>query len=223
MERSVLCSPSTGGHLQCIGTASQTSTSVAIRSLRDGSTVQDNCPRNKCIHRKHLRSAEPIRIALLYVLDLRSICAATGSHERSTRYGQLTTASSCMRSATPGHRLNPPQKAAHPIQAAAGVRYSTPEGPDTHGAACTGLHPRAAKSFEAPTSHPLLQAFRDNHRISLEDPAFAAQLWERCGLRDVCSSLSYNGRAACGLNPNLRLYRHAAPPCLPPRSHPTFS
>lgn len=67
----------------------------------------------------------------------------------------------------------------------------------------------------------LLQAFRDNHRISLEDPDFAQQLWERCGLRDVCSRLAYEGRTACGLNPNLRFYRYApyttvVSPPLPP-------
>eukprot|EP00892_Ulva_mutabilis_P004655 jgi/Ulvmu1/2561/UM014_0012.1 len=53
------------------------------------------------------------------------------------------------------------------------------------------------------------EAFRDNHRIALVDTDFAEQLWDRCGLKDVCCSLTYQGRSACGLNPNLRFYRYA--------------
>lgn len=54
----------------------------------------------------------------------------------------------------------------------------------------------------------LLQAFRDNHRIAVEDAQFASQLWQKCGLTDVAEGLSFEGCAAVGLNPNLRIYRY---------------
>lgn len=57
-------------------------------------------------------------------------------------------------------------------------------------------------------SETLLQAFRDNHRIAVEDAQFAAQLWQKCGLSDVAEELSFEGCAAVGLNPNLRVYRY---------------
>jgi hypothetical protein len=53
-----------------------------------------------------------------------------------------------------------------------------------------------------------LQAYRDNHRISIENPAFAEVLWTRTGLYQVCEKLQYKGLRAVGLNPNIRFYRY---------------
>lgn len=53
------------------------------------------------------------------------------------------------------------------------------------------------------------EAFRDNHRIAVEDSQFALQLWEKCGLSCVAEGLSFEGCTAVGLNPNLRVYRYS--------------
>jgi hypothetical protein len=55
---------------------------------------------------------------------------------------------------------------------------------------------------------PRLQAFRDNHRVSLESPELAAQLWDATGLHKACSGLVLeDGSRPVGLNPNIRFYR----------------
>jgi 2OG-Fe(II) oxygenase superfamily len=55
-----------------------------------------------------------------------------------------------------------------------------------------------------------MQAHRDNHRIAIEDSAFAGALWYRTGLCHLCASLEYHGRSSVGLNANLRIYRYNA-------------
>lgn len=51
------------------------------------------------------------------------------------------------------------------------------------------------------------QAVRDNGRISLEDKDYADHLWQALGLRTIFRQINVDGRHACGLNPNLRIYR----------------
>jgi hypothetical protein len=50
------------------------------------------------------------------------------------------------------------------------------------------------------------EAYRDNWRFSVEDPAYADQLW-RAGLDRVCANLEGGGKPV-GLNSNIRLYRY---------------
>ena len=54
------------------------------------------------------------------------------------------------------------------------------------------------------------QAFRDNHRIAVEDEALAEQLWDKGGLCHICADLRYNGNPPVGLNSNIRFYRYSA-------------
>jgi hypothetical protein len=58
-----------------------------------------------------------------------------------------------------------------------------------------------------------MQAYRDNHRIALVDAPFVERLWEKCGLKLVAEGLTFHGRRAAGLNPNLRIYRYASATC----------
>ncbi|CAA7391822.1 unnamed protein product [Spirodela intermedia] len=51
------------------------------------------------------------------------------------------------------------------------------------------------------------EAYRDNDRISLNDPELAKCIWES-GLDKVFSSIKLQGRSAVGLNPNIRFYRY---------------
>ncbi len=52
------------------------------------------------------------------------------------------------------------------------------------------------------------QAFRDNHRVSLDSPELAAQLWGATGLQRACSGLVLrDGSRPVALNPNIRFYR----------------
>ncbi|KAM7266365.1 hypothetical protein ACFE04_004262 [Oxalis oulophora] len=51
------------------------------------------------------------------------------------------------------------------------------------------------------------EAFRDNDRIAVDDPALAQSLWDS-GLSSLFDDISIRGRVAVGLNPNIRLYRY---------------
>lgn len=51
------------------------------------------------------------------------------------------------------------------------------------------------------------EAFRDNDRICVEDPVLAETLWQS-GLKKLFSDIKVRGKAAVGLNPNIRLYRY---------------
>lgn len=51
------------------------------------------------------------------------------------------------------------------------------------------------------------EAFRDNDRISVDDPALAETLWQS-GLKKLFSDIKVRGKVAVGLNPNIRLYRY---------------
>ena len=55
-----------------------------------------------------------------------------------------------------------------------------------------------------------LQAVRDNGRIATTDVAYAEHLWQALGLQPALAGLTVDGMHACGLNPNIRLYRSAA-------------
>ncbi|CAI5497686.1 unnamed protein product [Closterium sp. Naga37s-1] len=50
------------------------------------------------------------------------------------------------------------------------------------------------------------EAYRDNHRISVEDNELAAHLWDR--LAPVLQPLQAGNRKAVRLNPNMRVYRY---------------
>ncbi|CAI5521390.1 unnamed protein product [Closterium sp. Naga37s-1] len=51
------------------------------------------------------------------------------------------------------------------------------------------------------------EAYRDNHRISVEDNELAAHLWDR--LAPVLQPLQAGNRKAVRLNPNMRVYRYS--------------
>ncbi|GAB2227746.1 hypothetical protein Droror1_Dr00009573 [Drosera rotundifolia] len=51
------------------------------------------------------------------------------------------------------------------------------------------------------------EAFRDNDRISVNDPVLAASVWES-GLNKLFSDIKIRGKVAVGLNPNIRFYRY---------------
>ncbi|KAL3652351.1 hypothetical protein CASFOL_002032 [Castilleja foliolosa] len=53
------------------------------------------------------------------------------------------------------------------------------------------------------------QAYRDNHRISVDDPVLAEAIWEG-GLSKLFSGFKIRGKVAVGLNTNLRFYRYVA-------------
>ncbi|CAL2243607.1 unnamed protein product [Prunus armeniaca] len=51
------------------------------------------------------------------------------------------------------------------------------------------------------------EAYRDNDRISVNDPVLADTIWES-GLDKLFSDIKIRGKAAVGLNPNIRFYRY---------------
>ncbi|KAI3985526.1 hypothetical protein MKX01_033840 [Papaver californicum] len=51
------------------------------------------------------------------------------------------------------------------------------------------------------------EAFRDNDRISVNDPVLAQTIWES-GLNKFFSDIKIRGKVAVGLNPNIRFYRY---------------
>ncbi|CAF1754257.1 hypothetical protein HID58_087448 [Brassica napus] len=53
------------------------------------------------------------------------------------------------------------------------------------------------------------EAFRDNHRISVNDPVLADTLW-RSGLSNLFTDIKIRRKVAVGLNPNIRFYRYSA-------------
>lgn len=50
------------------------------------------------------------------------------------------------------------------------------------------------------------EAFRDNDRISVNDPILAETIW-KSGLDKIFSDFKIRGKFAVGLNPNIRFYR----------------
>ncbi|WIA33534.1 hypothetical protein OEZ86_006658 [Tetradesmus obliquus] len=52
------------------------------------------------------------------------------------------------------------------------------------------------------------EAYRDNHRIAMQDPALAQQLWSATGLQHTMAGVTVDGMAPIGLNPNIRFYRY---------------
>ncbi|KAG7533866.1 Oxoglutarate/iron-dependent dioxygenase [Arabidopsis thaliana x Arabidopsis arenosa] len=53
------------------------------------------------------------------------------------------------------------------------------------------------------------EAFRDNHRISVNDPVLADTIWQS-GLSDLFTDIKIRRKVAVGLNPNIRFYRYSA-------------
>ncbi|KAL5567775.1 hypothetical protein UlMin_024350 [Ulmus minor] len=51
------------------------------------------------------------------------------------------------------------------------------------------------------------EAYRDNDRIAVNDPALADAIWVS-GLNQLFSDIKIRGKVAVGLNPNIRLYRY---------------
>ncbi|XP_022140818.1 uncharacterized protein LOC111011396 [Momordica charantia] len=51
------------------------------------------------------------------------------------------------------------------------------------------------------------EAFRDNDRISVNDPDLADTIW-RSGLDKLFADIKIRGKVAVGLNPNIRFYRY---------------
>ncbi|BDA40651.1 hypothetical protein COCOBI_01-3040 [Coccomyxa sp. Obi] len=54
------------------------------------------------------------------------------------------------------------------------------------------------------------EAVRDNGRISLDDKEYADHLWAATGIQAVFRNIVLDGRHACGLNPNIRIYRYTS-------------
>ena len=52
------------------------------------------------------------------------------------------------------------------------------------------------------------EAYRDNDRISVTDPLLAQAIWES-GINRIFTDINVSGKAATGLNPNIRFYRYA--------------
>ncbi|KAL1816377.1 uncharacterized protein LOC108223275 [Daucus carota subsp. sativus] len=52
------------------------------------------------------------------------------------------------------------------------------------------------------------EAFRDNDRISVNDPVLADTIW-KSGLDKIFSDFKIRGKLAVGLNPNIRFYRYS--------------
>ncbi|VVB15659.1 unnamed protein product [Arabis nemorensis] len=53
------------------------------------------------------------------------------------------------------------------------------------------------------------EAYRDNHRISVNDPVLADTIWQS-GLSNIFSDIKIRRKVAVGLNPNIRFYRYTA-------------
>ncbi|GAB2294065.1 hypothetical protein Dimus_028282 [Dionaea muscipula] len=51
------------------------------------------------------------------------------------------------------------------------------------------------------------EAFRDNDRVSVDDPILAETVWES-GLYKLFTDIKIRGKVAVGLNPNIRFYRY---------------
>ncbi|XP_010255579.1 PREDICTED: uncharacterized protein LOC104596209 [Nelumbo nucifera] len=51
------------------------------------------------------------------------------------------------------------------------------------------------------------EAYRDNDRISVNDPVLAETIWES-GLKSFFTDIKIRGKVAVGLNPNIRFYRY---------------
>ncbi|KAF3781556.1 hypothetical protein EJ110_NYTH36673 [Nymphaea thermarum] len=51
------------------------------------------------------------------------------------------------------------------------------------------------------------EAYRDNDRISVQDPILAEKIW-KSGLDKLFNGIEVQGRVAVGLNPNIRFYRY---------------
>ncbi|GAA5899951.1 hypothetical protein JCM6882_007010 [Rhodosporidiobolus microsporus] len=68
---------------------------------------------------------------------------------------------------------------------------------------------RTSVTLNPPVPPKRGEAERRNERVSFQDEGFAKRLWEDSGLRKACEGLEgRNGRKACGLNGNIRLYRY---------------
>lgn len=52
------------------------------------------------------------------------------------------------------------------------------------------------------------EAYRDNDRISVNDPVLADTIWNS-GLNTLFSDIKIRGQVAVGLNPTIRFYRLA--------------
>ena len=66
------------------------------------------------------------------------------------------------------------------------------------------------------THHPedcCAQAVRDNGRIAVRDEEYAQHLWKVSGLQPALAGITVDGANACGLNPDIRIYRSNATPC----------
>lgn len=50
------------------------------------------------------------------------------------------------------------------------------------------------------------EAYRDNDRVAVNDPVLANTIWES-GLKQLLTDIKIRGKAAVGLNPNIRFYR----------------
>lgn len=50
------------------------------------------------------------------------------------------------------------------------------------------------------------EAYRDNDRISVNDPVLAETIW-KSGLHKLFSDIKIRGKVAVGLNSNIRFYR----------------
>lgn len=57
------------------------------------------------------------------------------------------------------------------------------------------------------------EAYRDNDRLSVNDPVLANVVWES-GLSKLFSDVKIWGKVAVGLNPNIRFYRFIEFYCL---------
>lgn len=55
----------------------------------------------------------------------------------------------------------------------------------------------------------MFQAFRDNDRVSIDDPQLATYIWTSTGLRDALAYLLVDGASPAGLNSYIRLYRYS--------------
>ncbi|KAF8380353.1 hypothetical protein HHK36_027838 [Tetracentron sinense] len=53
------------------------------------------------------------------------------------------------------------------------------------------------------------EAYRDNDRVSVNDPVLAETIWES-GLKKLFAEIKIRGKIAVGLNPNIRFYRYKA-------------
>jgi hypothetical protein len=77
------------------------------------------------------------------------------------------------------------------------------------GVSCTPTSPFSLTC--AQPCMPLLQAFRDNDRLAVNDAQLAQHLWTATGLAAAFDDMRLGGGAApTGLNPNIRIYKYSA-------------